>query len=253
MSVAAHTTRKEFWRASDDLAGTQRFYQYMATAILLAVFVGFARTYFLKSLTGWPPAPAIMHWHGALFTGWMVLFFAQATLIATGRPVWHRRLGVAGIALAVAMIAMGLPMTVQAAREGFTGVIQPPPGVAIDPIAFSVQGFVDLGLFAAFLVAALWWRGRPDLHKRLMLLATISLLPAALARIPLPGNSRLVVALLLAVAFVAAQPLHDRLTRGRIHPVGLWGGIAFLVSLPGRVVLGTSDAWHDFMGWLLTW
>ncbi len=244
----------ELWNAADATATTRRFYQGMAIAMLLAVFAGFARTYFLKSLTGWPPASAVVHWHATLYTGWMVLFFAQATLIATGRPQWHRRLGVAAVGLAVAMVAVGLPMIVQAAREGFMGVFPLPPAVrsAANAISFSVQGFFDLGLFASFLAAGLWFRGRPDVHKRLMLLATISLLPAALARIPLPGVSRLVFAVLLALAFAAAQPLHDWLTRRRIHPVGLWGGFVFSASLPLRVVAGRTDAWHAFMGWLLS-
>ena len=56
----------------------------------------------------------------------------------------------------------------------------------------------------------------------------------------------------LAIAFAAAQPLHDRLTRGRIHPVGLWGGALFLVSIPGRIVVGQTDAWHAVMQWMLT-
>jgi hypothetical protein len=152
----------------------------------------------------------------------------------------------------MAMIVLGLTLTVEAAREGFTGVFPPPRGVPLDAISFSVQGFVDMGLFAGFLAAALWWRGRPDVHKRLMLLATISLLPAATIRIPLPGDARPLLALVLALAFVIAQPLHDRLTRGKIHPVGLWGGIVFLASLPLRIVFAGTDAWHAFMGWLLT-
>jgi len=251
MSTAAPTHIKLWSEAGDDVAA-QRFYQGMAVACLAAVFAGFARTYFLKSLTGWPAAPAVLHWHGALFTAWFALFFVQTRLIATGRPQWHRRLGVAAVGLAVAMVALGLVLTVQAAREGFTGVFPPPRGAPLDAISFSVQGFFDMGLFVGFLAPALWWRRRPDVHKRLMLLATISLLPAALVRIPLPGSSRLVLALVLLLAFASAQPIHDRLTRGRIHAVGLWGGLVFVASVPLRVLAGGSDAWHAFMTWLLS-
>lgn len=251
MSTAAPAHR-QLWSEADDAAAAQRFYQAMAVAFIVAVFAGFARTYFLKSLTGWPAAPAVVHWHAALFTGWFVLFFTQATLIATGRPRWHRRLGVASVGLAVTMVVLGLTMTVRGAREGFTGVFPLPPGRPQDAIAFAVQGFFDMGLFTSFLAGALWWRGRPDVHKRLMLLATISLLPAALVRIPLPGLWRLAFAFVIALAFAAAQPLHDRLARGRIHPAGLWGGLVFAASLPLRSVVGRSDAWHAFMGWLLS-
>jgi hypothetical protein len=251
MSTATPTRAKP-WNVADRDTAAQRFYQGMAIAFLATVFAGFARTYFLKSFTGWPPAPAIMHWHAALFTSWFVLFWAQATLIATDRLQWHRRLGVASVGIAVAMIVLGLTMTVQAAREGFTGVFPPPPGAPLDAISFSVQGFIDMGLFASFLAAALWWRGRPDVHKRLMLLATISLLPAAAIRIPLPGNFRPMLAVVLALAFAIAQPLHDRLTRGKIHPAALWGGLVFLASIPLRVVFAGTGTWHAFMGWLLS-
>ena len=83
MSTAA-PTRSEIWSEDDNAAAAQRFYQGMAIACLAAVFAGFARTYFLKSFTGWPPASGVVHWHAALFTGWFVLFFVQTTLIARG-------------------------------------------------------------------------------------------------------------------------------------------------------------------------
>ena len=241
----------EPWSEADDPATLRRFYQIMGLVFVAAVFAGFSRTYFLKVLTGWPAAPTVVHWHAALFTGWFALFLVQATLIETGRLRWHRRLGVVAVGLAVAMIVLGLTITVRGAREGFTGVFPLPPALPQDAIAFAVQGFFDIGLFASFLAGALWWRRRPDVHKRLMLLATISLLPAALVRIPLPGVSRLMFAFVLALALAVAQPLHDRSTRGRIHPVALWGGLAFVASLPLRVVVGRTDAWHAFMGWLL--
>jgi uncharacterized membrane protein YozB (DUF420 family) len=232
-------------------ATTRRFYQGMAIAFLIAVFAGFARTYFLKPLTGWPPAPAIVHWHAALFTGWMLVFLAQAGLIARGRVIWHRRLGAAAVCLAVAMVAVGLSMTVDSARQGFVGVFPLPPGVPKDPLAYAVQGFFDLALFMAFFVAAIICRNRPDAHRRFMLLATISILPPAVVRIPLPGVSRLLFALALMIAFVAAQAIHDYVTRRRLHPVSVWGGLVLLATLPLRDVVGRSEPWHTFMEWLI--
>ena len=233
-------------------AASDRFYRGMAIAFLVAVLAGFSRTYFLKAWTGWPAAPAIIHAHAALFTGWLVLFLVQTSLIPAGRLSWHRRLGVAAAFVAAAMVALGIVVMVESARRGFVGVFPLPKGVPQDPIGFSVQAAFDVGLFAAFLCAGYAYRTRPDVHKRFMLLATISLLPAAIVRIPLPGLTRLAFALVLAIAFAAAQPLHDRLTRGRIHPVGLWGGALFLVSIPGRIVVGQTDAWHAVMQWMLT-
>jgi len=251
MSTVAPNRARNWAPPMQRVTASDRFYRGMAVAFLVAVLAGFARTYFLKAWTGWPAAPAIIHMHAALFTSWILLFFVQTSLIPAGRLEWHRRLGVAAAFVAAAMVALGLIVMVESARRGFVGVFPLPEGVSQDPVGFSVQAAFDVGLFAAFLCAGYAFRARREVHKRLMLLATISLLPAAIVRIPLPGVTRLVFALLLAIGFAAAQPLHDRLTRGRIHPVGLWGGALFLVSIPGRILVGQTDAWHAFMEWVL--
>jgi hypothetical protein len=92
---------------------------------------------------------------------------------------------------------------------------------------------------AAFLV-----RARPEMHKRLMLLATINLVPAALTRLPL-GAARVPVALGLSFGFVVAGPIFDWIRRKRVHPVYIWGGLLMLVSGPLRPIIGNSEAWHS--------
>jgi len=252
MSTVAPSAARYLDPAADLGTASNAFYRGMAVAFLVAVVAGFSRTCFLKAWTGWPAAPAIIHVHAALFTGWIVLFLVQTSLIPAGRLDWHRRLGVAAAFVAAAMIALGLVVMVESARRGFVGVFPLPKGIPADAIGFSVQAAFDVGLFAAFLCAGYAFRKRPEVHKRCMLLATINLLPAAIVRIPLPGLTRLAFALVLAIGFAAAQPLHDRLTRGRMHPVGLWGGALFLASIPGRLLVGETNAWHAFMTWLLS-
>ncbi len=110
---------------------------------------------------------------------WCLLFFAQAYLVATHRVRVHRRLGILGAVLAFAVVAMGTYATVEAtARE-----------VQIHTVGrfhylFGLN-LVNLLLFSLFVVAALTLRTRPEFHKRLMLLATLSLLAPAVARITL--------------------------------------------------------------------
>ena len=84
------------------------FFSSLAVLLLVTVFGGFARTYFLNGFVSAPFAltPAL-HWHGAVFTAWMLLLVTQTSLVATGRAHLHRRLGVVGAVLAVAMIGLG--------------------------------------------------------------------------------------------------------------------------------------------------
>jgi hypothetical protein len=101
-----------------------------------------------------------------------------------------------------------------------------------------------LALFAAFLLLALWQRRRsPTAHQRLMLLATIAILPPALARLPLIGV-RPILALLASLLFVVAGIAYDLRTRGRPHAVYVLGGLALLISAPVRFALSQTSAWH---------
>jgi hypothetical protein len=150
-----------------------------ALACALIAVTGFARSYYLKSLFGRPPLPLLLHVHGLIMSSWCVLFFVQAYLVATHRVRVHRRLGILGAALASLVVAIGTYATVEAtAREVRNHVVGP------FHYLFGLN-LVNLLLFAAFVVAALTLRTRPDFHKRLMLMATLSLLAPAVARITL--------------------------------------------------------------------
>jgi hypothetical protein len=150
-----------------------------ALACALIAVTGFARSYYLKSLFGRPPLPLLLHVHGVIMSSWCVLFFVQAYLVATHRVRVHRRLGILGAALASLVVAVGTYATVEAtAREVQNHVVGP------FHYLFGLN-LVNLLLFAAFVVAALTLRTRPDFHKRLMLMATLSLLAPAVARITL--------------------------------------------------------------------
>jgi hypothetical protein len=112
-------------------------------------------------------------------SSWCVLFFVQAYLVAIHHVRLHRRLGILGAALASLVVAVGTYATVEAtAREVRNHVVGP------FHYLFGLN-LVNLSLFAAFVFAALTLRSRPDFHKRLMLMATLSMLAPAVARIAL--------------------------------------------------------------------
>jgi hypothetical protein len=219
------------------------FFSGMALAAAVTVFVGFAPTYYLKGAFGAPTLPTVLHVHGLLFTTWIVLFVVQTGLVATKRTHVHRRLGIAGAVLAALMPVAGLAAALDSLGRGFTPPGGPPPHV------FFVVPFFDLIVFATLCGTGLYFRRRSDTHKRLMLLATIGLLTAAIARWPGVGGG-IPVFFALTDLFVVACFVYDRATRGRVHPAFLWGGLLLVASQPLRLAIGGTGAWLAFAKWI---
>ena len=215
------------------------FYTGMAVAMALAVFVGFAPTYYLKGYFASPALSSILHVHGLLFTSWIVLMLVQTTLVAARRTPVHRRLGVAGAALAAVLVGVGIATAIDAAQRGAA-----PTG--IPPLAFLIIPFGDMVLFAVLVGAAVWYRRQPETHKRLMVLGTIAILTAAIARWPgvLPLGPLVFFA--LTDLFIVAGAVYDKWSRGRVHPAYIWGGLLIVVSQPLRLVLSGTEAWQAF-------
>lgn len=150
-------------------------------AAFAIVFAGFARTYYLKFLFDSPPLSTLLHLHGALMTSWFALFFAQTYLIASRRPELHRRLGVAGAALAGSIVVVGVTVAIRAAqRDVHRDAVSGPP-----PLVFLGFSIAVLLVFAALVLAGLLLRRHGGYHKRLMLLACLSLVGPGLSRLPL--------------------------------------------------------------------
>lgn len=220
------------------------FYAAMAVAMAATVFVGFAPTFFLKVFSDAPPLDPLLHLHGAAFAGWYALFFTQAALIANGRPDLHRRLGLAGFSLAAVMVPLGVAAAIHAIRTNHT-----PPG--LDPRSFLVLPFFGIAVFATLAVAGFLMRSRPETHKRLMLLASVAMLDAPIARIPgvfaLGGP---LASFGLQDLFVIAGVAYDFASRRRIHPAYLVGGFFILAMQPLRIVVSTTSWWLAVGDWL---
>jgi hypothetical protein len=228
-----------------DRSGTY-FYVGMAGAILLVMLLGFGRSYYFRAFTDAPPLPPFIHLHAIVFTGWVLFFLVQTVLVASGRPATHRRLGAAGAILAGVVILLGIATALQGARNGHN-----PGGPFPDALGFLITPLGDILLFAGFVLIALGYRRRREAHKRLMLLATVGgFLWPAITRLPyITGDFLLMFGLL--TLFVLAGPVHDLMTRRRIHPVYVWGGLLILASFPIRRVIGTSEAWQRLAQWMI--
>lgn len=219
------------------------FHTSMAVAFLITAVAGFGPTYFLKGLYPTPALTPLLHVHGAVFTSWLVLLIVQSGLVAAHRVDLHRGLGIAGGVLAAIMIPLGIMTAVEAARRGAAT-----PGLT--PLAFMVFPVGAVAMFAGFIGVALWKRRQPELHRRLILLGTVSIMTPAIARLPFAGRSP-VLALVLSLLFVVAGMIHDWKTRGRVHPLYIWGGLIVLLSGPVRNAIGNTEAWQSFARFLV--
>lgn len=228
------------------IVSERRFFTGMALAIVVTVFVGFARSFFLRPLfPDWPSPPeTIFYVHGVVFTAWVVLFTAQTSLVAGGRTDLHRRIGPYGGALAVAMVVLGVLGALTAAKRA-TGFV----GIPVPPLQFLAIPLFDTALFATLVALALGQRRDAQRHKRWMLLATISLVTAAIARWPGVAPFGPLAYFALTDLFVIALAVWDFRARGRLHPVTVWGGLLIIVSQPLRLSVMGTEGWLAFARW----
>ena len=105
--------------------------------------------------------------------------------------------------------------------------------------------------FPTLIAAGLYHRKRTDYHKRLIVIATIAISPAAVARLPLSIMRFGPPAFFgLTDAFLIPIVVYDFVTRGKIHPATLWGGLFVISSQVLRLIVGGTAAWEAFARWL---
>jgi hypothetical protein len=213
------------------------FYPAISLAIVAAVFVGFAPTYYLRGYFHPQRLPLLLQLHGLVLTSWIVLLFTQTLLIAGGRTAVHRRLGLLGAVVASLVVVLGLTAAIVSARRDVAA------GNAA-ALTFLAIPFGDMLVFAVLVAAGFYYRRRSDIHKRLMLLATTALLGAAFARWPLAMVANGPRAFFAATdVFIVAALVHDLVSRGRLHPASIWGGLLVVVSQPLRLAIAGTGAW----------
>jgi hypothetical protein len=229
----------------------RRFFLGAALIALALVFWGFAPTYYLKLIFGAPQLSTRLHIHGAVMSSWLVLFLVQACLISAKRVDLHRRLGIIGVIVAVAVVVLGSTTTINAAARE-VGRHSAEASARVSVLGLEL---VQMAMFAGLVVAAIAMRRRPDFHKRLMLLATACMMPSAFSRIPLNLTfmvSNFMSILLLFDLFVIIAALIDTLRNHRLHPAFGWGGLITLGGLNLAYVIAISPPWLRFGTWLVS-
>ncbi len=217
------------------------FFPVMAIFIAATVFAGFSATFYTRHAE-LPPLPGLLVVHGVAFTGWILLFITQTSLIAGNQTEPHKKLGWVGAALAVTMVTLGMMAAVRSLKLGRA----PIPG--LDPRSFFAVPVFDLISFITLVAAGVKLRNSGEAHRRVMFVATLAILDAAIARIPLhfiaAGGPP--IFFLLTDLFLFAGWGWDLLTHRRIHKAFLWAGLFLILSQPLRLVIGGTGAWKAF-------
>ncbi len=231
-----------------DAAGRRpavRFYFAAHLALLLVLVGGFSRTFYLRPLLGAERLPPFLYLHGAVLTLWFVMAALQAWWIQAASPRIHRRSGYVLAAFAGLVVVTGLLADLRLGRA----ITSPADG---EIIVFWGNLFT-LALFAAFVTLGVLLRHRPETHKRLMLLASFSIVGPALARLadwPLsPGGpeTRPLYGIVGLLLLFASLLVFDVVRRRRPHPVSAVGIAAILVSLGAAVFLGVSGLGFELL------
>ena len=220
------------------------FFSIIALLMLATVFLGFAHTYYLAGVFHAPLPSLMIHLHGAAFSCWILLLVTQTSLVAAHRVDIHRRLGIVGFLLACAMVVLG----VLAATDSLVRNAGP---AGRDPKFFYIIPLTDMVIFAALIFFAFRARANSSTHKRLILIATIALLIAAIARWPIVFvNRNPIRAALLSYIFLLALVVYDLWSMRKVHPATLWAGAFLVIVQQIRIPIGQSAAWHAFATWI---
>jgi hypothetical protein len=224
-----------------------RLFSFLALLIVVEVWFGFARTYFLPGVFLAPLPNMLVHVHGAVFTLWIVLFITQTTLVAAGRTAWHRRLGVFGACVAAAIPVLGMLISIQ------NVVKYADPGSE----GFAVRSFFFVAItmnlmFTVLMGCAIAYRKRPFIHKRLALIATLTIMEAAYDRwpVPVPWWDYHVTPLFCTYPVLLLLIAWDRWSTGKWQPVTLWVSAVVVVIQQIRSPIGHTAAWQSFAGWV---
>ena len=220
-------------------------YTWVAIVAALVVLAGFSRSYYAKAAFGTPELSALQHLHGLVMTSWFVMFAVQVRLAATRRLGLHRKLGVYGGVIAALVVVVGSITAITAAAAG-RGV----PGVP--PLMFLAVPLGDVTLFTILVGTALWNRRRPEYHKRFMVVATLGVLTAAIARIPVDALQQgglpafFATTDVILLGFIAMDTWRNR----RLHPAYAWGLGFVILSQAARALGAGTPQWIAFATWL---
>ena len=237
------------------------FYISVALLMILLNVVAFGPSIIDPSGRNVPlPLTPLVTVHAIVAAAWLLVFLAQATLVATGRTTIHRRLGIVGAVLTAVFVVVGYFTLIEEARRGFdlSGDILPrTPGPEVADPALILGLLWNVLTFGVLAGLGLGYRHRPAVHKRLMVLAMLGgLTPTPVAHLighwPVLQPWAGIIFGVSTLVFLFMSAIYDKVSQRRIHPVSLWGAV--LVVASGGLffsVIQPSAAWREFATWLI--
>jgi hypothetical protein len=257
----------------DRLSGTPRahvvdrwIYVFTVASFIAIVLVGFVPDSLDKIAAveagARPPFPLVMHLHAGLMASYLALQLMQTSLAATDRLHWHRKLGVLAAIIVPVLVVVGLILAQAMYRESWMAAQAVPPSARgkLEAVLFRKENILLVQirmslLFPLFVaIGLLARRSDAGLHKRMMMLATVVVLPPAINRIGwLPStfpNSFVTTELYMLLA-ISPMFVWDVVRNGFVHKAYLiWAG----VSLPFVIALNSlwnAPSWHAIARTLL--
>ncbi len=232
-----------------------KYFAWMSTLFLAVALVGFSRSFYLRTPFEFPELPVHLYVHGTVLTAWVMLAFAQPWLINFRRTRTHRKLGIAGAALAIGVVITGV----------WTIVMRDAPVIDEFPIR-AAGNIASLIMFSTCVALGIFFRHRSTTHKRLMLCASMPALAPALdrlARIPwlneffgehlywFPDAPEVAFALLSFLFLLFTVVANDVVTERRVQSGTIWGLFSILIIAPATAfVIIVSGAWVAFVHWV---
>jgi hypothetical protein len=208
------------------------FYFTMSLLAVTLVVAGFGQTVDAHLFHAAVPRPFILWVHAAAFSAWVLFFVLQSALVRTHNVRVHRSLGWFGAALGAFMVPLGVTTSIVMVRFEVLRLNQ--PGA---PIFLSVP-FADMFFFATFFALALYWRKKPELHRRFIFIATAGLLAAAFGRFSQLGMHTFFYLGVDSVILLGV--IRDLLVNRRVHPI-------YRIVLPALIVM-QATAMYLFLG-----
>lgn len=224
------------------------FFLWAHAAILVAVLIGFSQSLYLGPLFSDRPLAPVLVVHGLVLTGWFVFALGQSLLIRWLQTRLHRRLGYFGAGYAGLVLASAVVADWRLGRQ----ITSPsdPENIVVWANLFT------LVVFAGCVTLAVASRKNADVHRRLILLASISIAGPALARFSnypvFPGGlaARPAYGIGGLLVLCASVLVYDVMARGRIHPASGIGVLALVAGLAAGVALGVSGLGFQWLQWI---
>ena len=211
-------------------SGDSRIARGLIVLLVAIILVGFAKNFYLREWLGTRPLILTAWVHGLVMTAWLVLFVTQVAMAAKGRMDLHRKLGQWGVWLAIVVVAVGIATIMVRTHLMYPGATR-----SMSAMVFVAFDGLSLLLFGALVGLAWHYRPRPAIHRRLMTMAVVALLPPAFGRmVEYTRRDHIeIIVVGLMVATILVFVVVDAVRSRRVQPAS-W--------MPGAVILLVSGA-----------